>query len=101
MTYYCKGAARKACKKEESAWTPFAGGRCDECFSKHFRAVLARPLPIEIDNSLMRDLGYDSTRDFFYALGNWGHNTDFGTLPSTADDRVQTYLRAFIRSQLD
>lgn len=62
---------------------------------------ILKPKTIEINNELMKKLGYDNTRDFFAALGNWGHNTDFGYLPERADTSVQTYIRYFIRSFLD
>ncbi len=56
---------------------------------------------ITIDNGLMKKLGYDNTRDFFAALGNWGYNTDFNTIPASCDDLVQSFVRAFIRTFLD
>lgn len=52
---------------------------------------------IVINDALMHGLGYESTRDFFRELGDWGHCKDFGELPEAADVRVQSYLRAFIR----
>lgn len=63
--------------------------------------VLKSRKAIVIDNKLMKGLGYEDTRTFFEQMGNWGYNTDFGYLPEAADLRVQSYLRAFIRSFLD
>lgn len=62
---------------------------------------LLKPKNIEINQQLMKKLGYDNTRDFFSALGNWGYNTDFGYLPESVDTSVQSFVRQFIRSFLD
>lgn len=59
--------------------------------------VLKSRKPIVVGNALMKGLGYDSTRDFFEELGNWGYNTDFGRFPDATDTNIQSYLRAFIR----
>lgn len=56
---------------------------------------------IALDNALMHKLGYDNTRDFFAALGNWGYNTDFNTIAQKCDTDTQAYIRAFVRSFLD
>lgn len=59
--------------------------------------VLKTRKVIPINTALMRGLGYDSTRDFFKDLGDWGYSADFGRFPNATDDKVQSYLRAFIR----
>lgn len=57
--------------------------------------------PIQIDTRLIvRILGYDDMRDFFMALANWGHNTDF-TYNEGPTMHPQRYLRAFLKSFLE
>ncbi len=63
--------------------------------------MLASRERIVLDNKLMHGLGYDDTRSFFAALGNWGYNTDFNTIAGICDTDTQAYLRAFVRSFLD
>lgn len=72
-----------------------------EQIEKYVKTLLASKQPIVLDNKLMRGLGYDSTRELFEALGNWGYNTDFGHLPDATDTNVQSYLKQFIKSFLE
>lgn len=62
------------------------------------KKILASRKAIKVNDELMRGLGYSETRELFAAMGNWGDNTDFNTIPEAADTRVQSYLREFIRS---
>lgn len=59
--------------------------------------VLKTRKAIKIDDALMRGLGYNSTRDFFKELGDWGYCADFGRFSFATDDKTQSYLRAFLR----
>lgn len=68
---------------------------------QYAQKILKSKGPIVVDNALMCGLGYDNTRDFFRELGDWGHITDFNTIPASADDKVQVYLRAFIKTFID
>lgn len=63
--------------------------------------VLKSRRAIIVNDRLMKGLGYTDTRSFFEVLGNWGYNTDFNTISPAAEDRTQSYLRAFVRSFLD
>lgn len=56
---------------------------------------------IYLNSRLVKDiLGYDDMRDLFYALGNWGHNTDF-TYNERPTENAQAYLMAFLESFLE
>lgn len=61
------------------------------------KKVLQGGKTIVIDTKLMHGLGFYSTRDFFYDLGQWGYTADFGRFSMATDDHVQSYLRAFLK----
>jgi hypothetical protein len=51
---------------------------------------------VEINNRLIKGLGYDEARDFFQELGNFGYNSDFTYRDNEATD-CQKFLRRFIK----
>lgn len=55
---------------------------------------------IEVNNKLIKMLGYEDIRDFTSELYYWGHNTDF-TYQSWPTSDWQAYIRAFVKSFLE
>lgn len=51
---------------------------------------------IEVNNKLIKMLGYDDVRDFTKALGDWGHCTDFTYNEKPTQD-FDTHIRMFIK----
>lgn len=51
---------------------------------------------IEVNNKLIKLLGYSDMRDFTKELGDWGHGRDFTYLTKRTED-WQTHLRLFIK----
>lgn len=68
-----------------------------EAREQYAQALLSSRKAITLNAEVMKGLGYDSTRDFFLALGNWGYVTDFNRFSPTVDERPDLYIRAFIR----
>lgn len=66
---------------------------------KYVQKLLKSKKAIVINDTMMHTLGYDNTRDFFAALGNWGYNSDFGRFSEATDTSVQSYIRTFLKDQ--
>jgi hypothetical protein len=50
---------------------------------------------IEVNNKLIKLLGFDDMRDFVKSIGDWGHCTDFTYRTETRD--WQRFLRLYIK----
>ena len=51
---------------------------------------------IEVNNALIKLLGYDDVRDFTKELGDWGYTTDFTYNVRPTED-WNAHLRMFIK----
>lgn len=50
---------------------------------------------VNINNKLVKMLGFDDMRDFFESIHSWGYSRDF-TYQTTQDD-MQRFTKAYIR----
>lgn len=64
--------------------------------TKKIAKFLRENKKVEVNNKLIKLLGYDDIRDFTKALGDWGYTTDF-----TYNERPtldwNTHIRLFIK----
>lgn len=68
---------------------------------KYIKRLLKSRKAIVINDALMRALSHDSTRDLFKGIGDWGYTTDFGRITASADNKVQSYIRAYLQELLE